>query len=277
MSTEQKRQCIESQHATLSIAEQCTLLDLPRSSYYYQSTDAHPDTEIIMRLIDEHYLEYPHEGARKISRMLTQKGYDIGRYRTGSIMKEMGLAPIYPKPNTSAPSKVHEVYAYLLKDIEITRPNQVWCADITYIRLLNSHVYLVAIMDLCSRYVISWELSISMEVDFCITALKQALDGNCCDIFNTDQGSQFTSSAWIELLKSHHVNISMDGRGRYLDNIFIERLWRSVKQECIYRHQFESVKEVKEALKNYFDYYNKKRLHQTLDYRTPSDVYFNGL
>lgn len=277
LTNDEKRRRIDAAHPTLSIAEQCDLLELSRSSYYYQCAAAHPGKELIMQLIDEHYLEYPHEGARKISRMLAQKGYAIGRYQTGSIMKEMGIAPIYPKPNTSVPNKAHEVYAYLLNDVDITRPNQVWCADITYIRLLNTHVYLVAIMDWYSRYVISWELSTSMDVEFCIAALRRALSENSCDIFNTDQGSQFTSSAWIDTLKAHHISISMDGRGRYLDNIFIERLWRSVKQECIYRHQFESVKEVKVALKNYFDYYNHKRMHQTLDYRTPAEVYFNAL
>lgn len=269
-----KRQRVEPNHPALTITEQCDLLGLARSSYYYHCADVHPDKESIMRLIDEHYLQYPHEGARKISRMLKKKGYDIGRYQTGSIMKEMGIAPIYPKPNISAPNKAHEVYAYLLKDIHIIRPNQVWCADITYIPLLGSHVYLVAIMDWFSRYVIEWEVSISLEADFCIHALERALNKNCCEIFNTDQGSQFTSTAWLEALKSRHISISMDGRGRYLDNIFIERLWRSVKQECIYRHQFESVEEVKLALNNYFDYYNNRRMHQTLDYQTPADVYF---
>lgn len=230
-----------------------------------------------MRLIDAHYLEYPHEGARKISRMLKQNGYDVGRCRTHSLMKEMGIEPVYPKPNTSAPNKAHEVYPYLLKDADITKPNQVWCADITYLPLLGSHVYLVAIMDWYSRYVITWEVSISLEAAFCVTALNRALERNCCDIFNTDQGSQFTSNAWIDTLKAHHISISMDGRGRYLDNIFIERLWRSVKQECIYRYEFDSVKNLKTELQRYFDYYNHKRLHQSLDYKTPAEVYFEPL
>lgn len=228
-----------------------------------------------MRAIDEHYLQYPHEGARKVSRMLKSKGFAVGRYRTLTLMKEMGIEPIYPKPNTSAPNRAHEVYPYLLRDVDITRVNQVWSSDVTYIPLLGGHVYLMAIIDWYSRYVIDWELSITLEAEFCVRALKRALEKNRCDIFNTDQGAQFTSHAWIETLKSKHISISMDGRGRCLDNVFVERLWRSVKQECIYRHQFESVKAVKKALMDYFDYYNNKRMHQALDYRTPADVYFS--
>lgn len=229
-----------------------------------------------MKIIDEHYIQYPHEGARKISRMLKQKGYDIGRYRVGTLMEEMGIEPIYPKPNTSVPCKQHRVYPYLLREMHVTEPNQVWAADITYVPLLGSHVYLMAIMDWFSRYVIDWELSISLEAEFCVVALKRALSHQRCEIFNTDQGSQFTSQAWIDVLKENHVSISMDGRGRYLDNIFIERLWRSVKQECVYRASFDSVKEVKSALSEYFYYYNNKRMHQALDYQTPADVYFGS-
>ena len=275
-SNEQKHQCIDPDHPVLSITEQCEAIGLPRASYYYQRADAFADKEAIMRLVDSHYLNHPHEGARKVSRMLKQNGYPIGRYRTLSLMKEMGIEPVYPKPNTSVPNKAHEVYPYLLRDIDITKPNQVWCADITYVPLLGSHVYLVAIMDWYSRFVIDWEVSISMEASFCVEALKRALSKQRCEIFNTDQGSQFTSNEWINTLRQHHISISMDGRGRYLDNIFIERLWRSVKQECIYRFEFESVKALKAELTNYFDYYNFKRLHQSLDYKTPAEVYYNS-
>jgi len=271
----EKRQRIEPAHPNLTIAEQCQLFGLSRSSYYYHRQATSPEKEAIMRLIDEHYLQYPHEGARKVSRMLKSKGFAVGRYRALSLMKEMGIEPIYPKPNTSAPNRAHEVYPYLLRDVDITRPNQVWSSDVTYVPLLGGHVYLMAIIDWYSRYVIDWELSITLEAEFCVCALKRALEKNRCDIFNTDQGAQFTSRAWIETLKSKHISISMDGRGRCLDNVFVERLWRSVKQECIYRHQFESVKSVKKALTDYFDYYNNKRLHQSLDYRTPADVYFS--
>jgi putative transposase len=270
-----KRLLIDAAHPDLSIKEQCDLVGLSRSGYYYQSLLQDDHTKILMNLIDEHYLQYPHEGARKISQMLKQKGYAVGRYRVSALMKRMGIAPIYPKPNTSVPDKSHEVYPYLLKDTEVVHPNQVWASDITYCRLLQGHAYLMVVMDWYSRYVIEWELSTSLEAEFCVRALKRALENNRCEIFNTDQGAQFTSAAWINALKGKHISISMDGRGRYLDNVFVERLWRSVKQECIYRHQFESVKELKTALIEYFNYYNNKRLHQSLDYRTPAEVYFS--
>lgn len=214
MTTEEKRQRIDPDHPILSVRLQCELLGLPRSSYYYQARESDVEDEQLMQLIDAHYLQYPHEGARKIALMLAQNGYSVSRYRVGQLLKAMGLEPLYPKPNTSVPDKQHKVYAYLLKDIDIIRPNQVWCADITYIPLLGSHVYLVAIMDWYSRYVIEWEISISLESAFCVAALKRALAHQRCEIFNTDQGAQFTSRAWIDLLASHHISISMDGRGR---------------------------------------------------------------
>ena len=275
---DQKRQCIDPNHPELSIQEQCDVLGLNRSTYYYQAIATTLKEENMMRLIDEYYLQYPHEGARKISRMLQRNGYDVGRYRAGNLMKKMGIIAIYPKPNTSVRCHEHEVYSYLLNDTDITKPNQVWCADITYVPLQGSHVYLIAIMDWYSRYVLEWGLSITLEAEFCVDALKRALAHyKRCEIFNTDQGSQFTSHIWINILKEHHISISMDGRGRYLDNIFIERLWRSVKQECIYRHSFESMKSLKQALHEYFEYYNHKRVHQSLDYRTPAEVYFTAL
>lgn len=277
MTTDEKRKLIEPKHPVLTVSEQCDLLGLSRFSYYYyyqqqQASDAY--TEMLMREIDEHYCQYPHEGARKISRMLKQRGYSIGRQAVSTLMKRMGIAAIYPKPDTSGPDKTHEVYAYLLRDIDIIRPNQVWASDITYCPLLGGHVYLMAIMDWYSRYVIEWELSPTLEAEFCIRALKRALSTGQCEIFNTDQSSQFTSQVWINTLKEKHISISMDGRGRCLDNVFIERLWRSVKQECIYRYQFESLRELKKALTDYFNYYNYKRLHQSLDYKTPAEVYF---
>ena len=189
-------------------------------------------------------------------------------------MAKMGIATLYPKPNTSAPNKEHSVYPYLLRDIDINRANQVWSTDITYIPLLGSHVYLMAIIDWHSRYVIQWALSITLEANFCVLALKQALTKGRCEIFNTDQGSQFTSKHWLDVLLLAKIGISMDGRGRYLDNIFVERLWRSVKQECIYLRDFDTVTAVKEALCEYFDYYNNVRLHQALGYRTPAQVHY---
>ncbi len=189
-------------------------------------------------------------------------------------MEKMGLATIYPKPNTSVPNKEHEVFPYLLREMDITRPNQVWAADLTYIRMKGCHVYLIAFMDSYSRYVIHWAVSPSMEAEFCVEALRNALLPGRCEIFNTDQGSQFTSKDWINTLKDQGISISMDGRGRYLDNIFIERLWRSVKQEKIYRYDFETIEEVEQALTEYFDYLNHVRLHQSFFYSTPADIFY---
>jgi putative transposase len=270
-----KRSAIEVDNPSISIARQCELLGLSRSSYYYDVM-AVEDKQAIMNLIDEHYCLRPTEGARKVSLMLKSHGYLLGRYATQHLMQEMGIEPIYPKPNTSVPDKAHAVYPYLLRDMEITAPNHVWAADITYCRLKQGFAYLVAIMDWYSRYVIEWELSSTLDADFCVAALKRALLKACCEIFNTDQGSQFTSSLWIDELKKHHISISMDGKGRYLDNIFVERLWRSVKCECIYLHDFQSIKQMREGLTDYFQYYNFKRPHQGLDYLTPPEVYFSS-
>ena len=277
MTNEQKRSLIEADEPALTRRQRCDLLGMSRSSYYYQPVEENPEDERLMQLLDQHYTDYPHEGKVKRALWLSQQvGYTVGRKRVASLMKQMGIATVYPKPNTSVPDKSHEVYPYLLKDADITYPNQVWSADITYVPLLGSHVYLMAIIDWYSRFVIDWRLSITLEADFCVEALKSALEKGRCDIFNTDQGSQFTSKAWINTLKAAHISISMDGRGRYLDNIFVERLWRSVKQECIYLNSFNSVAEVKAALIKYFDYYNHQRLHQSLDYQTPADVYYEG-
>jgi putative transposase len=271
-----KRQAIETTHPSLSIEQQCHLLGLPRSSYYYEAKPEPECLYAIMNLIDEHYCQHPAEGARKVSLMLKSHGYDISRHSSQRIMQEMGIEPIYPKPNTSAPNKAHSVYPYLLRDMDIVKPNQVWAADITYCRLKHGFAYLVAIMDWCSRYVIEWELSNTLDADFCVATLQRALTKGRCEIFNTDQGSQFTSAAWIDELKKHHISISMDGKGRYLDNIFVERLWRSVKCECIYIHDFQSIKQMRKGLEEYFNYYNFKRPHQGLDYLTPSEVYFHS-
>jgi len=258
----------------LSIREQCDLLGLASSSYYYSSSPFSVEDERLMALIDEHYLQYPHEGKIKRALWLTKKvGYVVGKRRVETLMKTMGLETVYPKPNTSAPNKEHEVFPYLLREMNIDKPDQVWSSDITYIRMRGKHVYLVAIMDWYSRYVIGWALSPNLEAEFCIEALRNALLDRKCEIFNTDQGSQFTSNEWIRTLKSNKISISMDGRGRYLDNIFIERLWRSVKQEKIYRYNFDTIFEVETALIEYFEYYNFHRMHQSFDYSTPFEVY----
>ncbi|BCD90959.1 integrase [Francisella halioticida] len=266
---------IEPNNSNISIARQCQLLGLHRSVYYYQYKGINEYTEMLMRLIDERYTKYPHEGSRKIMQNLNKQGYNVTRNQVRYLMDKLGLQTIYPKPNTSAKSRdEHKVYPYLLKSICIYYPNQVWCSDITYIRMKHGHIYLVAIMDWYSRYVIDWQLSISLEAEFCIDTLVSAFKNNVCGIMNTDQGSQYTSNNWVNNLINRGVSISMDGKGRCFDNIFIERLWRSVKYECIYLHEFDSVAEVREALADYFDYYNTDRLHQSLDYNTPADVYF---
>jgi putative transposase len=253
---------------------QCELLGLNRSSYYYKPAPISMEDEQLMKLLDVHYTDWPFEGKIKRGLWLSKKvGYIVGRKKITSLMKIMGLETIYPKPNTSVKNKDHTIYPYLLRDKNITAINQVWSTDITYIPILGSHVYLMAIIDWYSRYVIEWSLSISLEADFCVDALKKALLTTKCDIFNTDQGSQFTSNDWIDVLKDENISISMDGRGRYLDNIFVERLWRSVKQECIYLHDFSSVAEVRQALTIYFKYYNHQRLHQSLGYITPAEMH----
>lgn len=277
LTNDQKRLLIEANEPAITRSRRCELLGMSRSSYYYQATAMNPEDERLMQWLDQHYTEYPHEGKIKRALWLSQQvGYTVGRKRVASLMRQMGIATVYPKPNTSIANKANEVYPYLLKDADITYPNQVWSTDITYIPLLGSHVYLMAIIDWYSRFVLEWRLSISLEADFCVEGLRSALKKGRCAIFNTDQGSQFTSQAWVNTLKAAQISISMDGRGRYLDNIFVERLWRTVKQECIYLNEFTSVNEVKAALTKYFNYYNHQRLHQALDYRTPAEVYYAG-
>jgi len=274
-SLDEKRAMIE-ENSELSIREQCILLELSVSSYYYAASSFSEEDERLMALLDEHYLQYPCEGKIKRAKWLSKEvRYPVGKRRVKKLMEKMGLSTVYPKPNTSVPNKEHEVFPYLLRDVNIIRPNQVWAADITYIRMKGRHVYLVAIMDWYSRYVLNWAVSPNMEAEFCVEALRNALLHGRCEVFNTDQGSQFTSKEWINTLKNHGISISMDGRGRYLDNIFIERLWRSVKQEKIYRYEFETIEEVELALTEYFDYYNNRRPHQSFGYLTPAEVFYD--
>jgi putative transposase len=266
---------IDVDHSTISIARQCDLLGLSRSSYYYQYAQSNDATEKLMRFIDERYTEYPFEGSRRISIWLQRNGHAVSRDQVRYLMRKMGLKAIYPKPNTSAKSRFeHVIYPYLLNKVCVYYPNQVWCSDITYIRMKHGHIYLMAIMDWYSRYVIDWELSTTLEADFCVETLNRSLRKSCCGIFNTDQGAQFTSNKWIKTLISNDVTISMDGRGRCFDNIFIERLWRSVKYECIFLKEFETITEVRDALIRYFEYYNTDRYHQKLENFTPAEVYF---
>jgi putative transposase len=229
----------------------------------------------LMRLIDQQYLETPWYGARQMTRHLRREGHAVNRKRIARLMRLMGLSAIYQKPNTSKPHPQHKVYPYLLRGLTIDRPNQVWCADISYIPLRRGFLYLVAIMDWASRKVLSWRLSNTMDADFCVAALEEALGRyGTPEIFNTDQGSQFTSDAFTQVLKDAGIRISMDGKGRWMDNVMIERLWRSLKYECIYLHAFETGSQVREGLKRWVDLYNIRRPHSSLDGKTPDEAYW---
>ncbi len=262
---------IDPEHASLSISKQCELIDLPRSSYYsYRSEQSFAvETEenlMLMRLIDEEYMRHPFLGSRKMKVYM--------RKRVQRLMRKMGIASVAPKPFTSLANKSHAVYPYLLSNMTTDHPGHVWSTDITYIRLKGGFVYLVAILDWYSRKVLSWEVSNTMESSFCISALERSIRiYGPPEIFNTDQGSQFTSEAFINLLKNNNIKISMDGKGRWVDNVFIERLWRSVKYENIYINEYVTVSELKAGLKVYFQYYNSDRSHQSLDYKTPNEVF----
>lgn len=257
----------------LSIRRQCELLDVNRSSLYYKPQTADDLTLRCMRLIDEEFTRHPFYGTRRMTAFLRSLGHDVNRKRVQGLYDVMGLEAVYPKPNLSRRDQEHKIYPYLLRGMTIERINQVWSADITYIRMKEGFVYLVAIIDWFSRYVLDWQVSITLDADFCIETLSRALVKTHCEIFNTDQGSQFTSKGFTGLLLDSNVQISMDGKGRALDNIFVERLWRALKYECIYLHEFCSIKELITALKKYFDFYNNERFHQSLGYLTPHSVY----
>jgi putative transposase len=227
-----------------------------------------------MRLIDEQYTRTPFYGVPKMAAWLIRQGYRVNHKRIRRLMRLMGLKAVYPKPWLSKSDKEHKKYPYLLKGLIINRPNQVWCADITYVRLAQGFLYLVAVMDWFSRYVLAWRISITLEADFCVECLKQALTYGNPEIFNTDQGSQFTGVDFTGVLLDHGIDISMDGRGRVFDNIFVERLWRSVKYEEVYLHNYQTVREAKIGLARYFNLYNRERLHESLGYLTPYEVYF---
>lgn len=228
-----------------------------------------------MNLIDEQYTKTPFYGVPRMTACLRRSGYDINKKRIERLYGLMGLEAVYPKRKLSVPHAGHKIYPYLLRGLPIVYPNQVWSTDITYIRLTKGFVYLVAIIDWYSRYVLDWEISISLGADFCIETLNRALDGNQCEIFNTDQGSQFTTPRFTNILKNKEIKISMDGRGRALDNIFVERLWRSLKYELIYMMEINSVTEARNQIDRYFEFYNNERLHQSLKYQTPAEVYFD--
>lgn len=260
----------------LSISRQCKILNISRSSVYYTPKPIKPEGLKLMRLIDEQYLETPTWGSRSMRNHLRRQGYKINRKRVQRLMRLMGIEAIYPKPKTSRPHPQHKVYPYLLKNMIIDRPNQVWTADITYIPMSKGFMYLVAVMDWYSRKVLSFELSNTLDTAFCVAALKQALDQyGPPEIFNTDQGAQFTSKEFADTLKTAGVTISMDGRGRATDNIFIERLWWTVKYHYVYLHTFDNGSQLRTGLRHWFEFYNSQRSHQSLDDLTPDEVYFD--
>jgi len=267
---------VEKDHANgLSIGRQCDLLLISRSSYYYEANGESLFNLELMRLIDEQFLETPWYGARQMARHLRRQGYGVSRKRIGRLMRKMGLSAIYQKPNTSKPHPEHTIYPYLLRGMAIDKPNKVWCADITYIPMRRGFLYLVAIMDWYSRKVLAWRLSNSLDADFCIAALEEALmNYGIPEIFNTDQGSQFTSYPFTQVLKDAQIKISMDGKGRWMDNIMIERLWRSLKYECVYLNAFEVGREVRQGIGKWINFYNERRPHSSLDDHTPDEVYW---
>jgi len=266
---------IEINNPNLNLSRQAKLLNISRSSVYYEPVISREDIET-MNGIDKIYTACPFYGHRKVREELKYEyNINIGKKKTLSLMKKMGLEAIYPKKkiNTSNPNKQHLKFPYLLKNIEITHPNQVWGTDITYIRLKKNFIYLTVILDWFSRYVISWRLSDGLQTEFCIDSLREALNTNIPNIHNSDQGSQFTSQNYTDILEERNVSISMDGRGRCMDNIFTERLWRTVKQENIYLNDYTDISEAKLGLSEYFSFYNKKRRHQSLNYKTPEEIY----
>ncbi len=267
---------IDSSHSQLSIVRQCGLLNLSRASYYRHTDWAGESEENLnfMRLIDEEYTRHPFYGSRKMRDYLRRLGHPVNRKRVRRLMRKMGIRSVAPSPKTSKPCLEHKVYPYLLKGLVIDRANQVWCTDITYIGLPGGFVYLVAVMDWYSRKVLSWEVSASLEESFCVSALERALRlYSTPDIFNTDQGAQFTGKAFTDVLKEHDIQVSMDGKGRCMDNIFIERLWRSVKYEEVYLNDYATTDALRKALRKYFHFYNSERPHQTFEGATPLEIY----
>lgn len=268
---------VDPNHSSIPLTRQLELLDLPRSTHYYKPIEPTEET-LKARLnlknaIDRIYTECPFYGARKISKQLRIEGVKAGRELVGKLMKDMGIKAIYPKPKTSQTNKQHKIYPYLLRGVDIERPNQVWSSDITYIGLKDGFVYLTAVVDWYSRVILSWELSNSLDSDFCQRALERAFEVGKPEIFNTDQGSQYTCSDFTDKVEARGVKVSMDGKGRALDNVFIERFWRSIKYENIYIKGYENVCELRDGLARYMVFYNFKRIHESLCYRTPAQIH----
>jgi putative transposase len=267
---------IDADAPRLSVRRQCQLLGLNRSSLYYQPAGETEENLRLMRLLDQEYTAHPFLGSRRLTKWLMEQGEEVNRKRVQRLMRLMGLEAIYPKPKLSVSGRGHRIYPYLLRNVNIERVDQVWSTDITYVPLASGFMYLAAVIDWFSRYVLAWRLSNTLDGCFCLDMLEEALSGGRPEVFNTDQGVQFTALAWTTRLESAGVQVSMDGRGRCLDNVFVERLWRSVKYEDVYLHRYELVPQLLRGLERYFSYYNEERFHQSLDYRTPAAVYRAG-
>ena len=277
MSLARRRQFVDGEHQSLSIARQCALLGVSRSGLYYRSKGVSREDLALMQAMDWQYLETPFYGSRRMKAWSVRQGCQVSRKRVQRLMRIMGLRAIYRRPRTSRAAPDHQVYPYLLENVKVAEPNQVWAADITYLPMARGFLYLVAIMDWYSRYVVAWRLSNALEADFCVEALQEALGRGRPGIFNTGQGSQFTSREFTQVLRDHGVRISMDGKGRYADNIFLERLWRTVKYEEVYLKAYADAKEARRELGAYFRFYNDQRPHQALGYRTPAEVYHQAM
>jgi putative transposase len=262
----------------LAVKRQAQLLDLSRSNVYYTPRPVSDRDLALMRRLDELHLEAPFYGARKLAAALRREGHEVGRRHVTTLMRRMGIEALYRRPRTSIPARGATIYPYLLENVVIERPNQAWASDLTYLPMAHGFLYLMAILDIASRKVLAWRVSNTMSTDFCVEALEEALSMfGPPEIFNTDQGSQFTSEDWTTPLKAAGVAISMDGKGRWIDNIFIERLWRSVKYEDVYLHAYASGSDARQSLRNYFAFYNARRVHEALGYATPDEVYFGAL
>ncbi len=268
---------IDAEHPQISVRRQCALLGLCRSSLYYDAAQETPENLRLMRLIDEQYTTHPCYGSRRMTVWLTEdKGEQVNRKRVQRLMRLMGLEAIYPKPKLSVGDRNHRIYPYLLRGVEIDRADQVWSADITYVPLPAGFMYLAAVIDWFSRYVLSWRLSNTLDGDFCLEMLDEALCQGRPEVFNTDQGVQFTAKAWTDRLEQSGVKVSMDGKGRCLDNVFVERLWRTVKHEDVYVRGYEDVPGLRGGLRCFFPFYNEQRRHMSLDWQTPAEVYRAG-
>jgi putative transposase len=269
---------VELGHPVLSVGKQCALLSISRSSFYYTPKGETEMNLTLMRQIDEQFLETPFFGVRQMTWHLKNEGHPVNEKRIRRLMRLMGLMPIYQKPNTSRPAKGHKIWPYLLKGLRVGRPNQVWAADITYLPMRRGFLYLVAIIDWFTRKVLAWRISNTLEADFCVEALNEAVHKfGSPEIMNTDQGSQFTSFAWTDRLRRMGVRISMDGKGRFLDNIFVERLWRTLKYECVYLHAWETGSQARAGIRKWMDFYNRKRPHTALGGKPPAVIYWQAI